>query len=96
MLLPESLLGELVSIHKHYKYLSELVKAQDSKLQTVVNNNESAQLLKTIPGVGDLTSTLCVADISSPNNFNNGQEIAAWLGLVPRQFSTGEKTKLLA
>uniref|UniRef100_UPI000AA380BC IS110 family transposase n=1 Tax=Vibrio sp. CUB2 TaxID=2315233 RepID=UPI000AA380BC len=64
--LPENLLCELVSIHEHYKYLNEPVKAQDSKLQTVVNNNESAQLLKTIPGVGDLTSTLCVADVSSP------------------------------
>ena len=93
--LPESLLVELVSIHEHYKYLNERVKVQDSKLQVVVNNNESAQLLKTIPGVGDLTSTLCVADVSSPSNFTNGREMAAWLGLVPRQFSTGGKTKLL-
>lgn len=93
--LPESLLCKLVSIHEHYKYLNEQVKAQDSELQTAVNNNESAQLLKTIPDVGDLTSTLCVADVSSPNNFTNGREMAAWLGLVPRQFSTEGKTKLL-
>ncbi|MDD1830287.1 transposase, partial [Photobacterium sp. ZSDE20] len=43
----------------------------------------------------DLTSTLCIADVSSPSNFTNGREMAAWLGLVPRQFSTGGKTKLL-
>lgn len=85
-LLPESLLGELVSIHEHYKYVNERVKAQDSKLQAVVNNNESAPLLKTIPRVGDPTSTLCIADVSSSNNFTNGREMAAWLWIVPRQF----------
>lgn len=53
VLLPESLLGELVSIHELYKYLNERVKAQDNKLQTFVSNNESAQLLKTTSGVGD-------------------------------------------
>ncbi|WP_164913311.1 transposase, partial [Vibrio sp. 624788] len=40
-------------------------------------------------------STLCIADVSSPSNFTNGREMAAWLGLVPRQFSTGGNTKLL-
>ncbi|KYN81205.1 hypothetical protein ATY37_07735 [Vibrio cidicii] len=64
--LPQRLLCELSSIHEHYKYLNEQIKAQDNTLQMVVNSNESAQLLKTIPGVGDLTSTLCVADVSSP------------------------------
>ncbi|TMX66901.1 IS110 family transposase, partial [Vibrio rotiferianus] len=40
-------------------------------------------------------ATLCVANISSPSNFGGGREMAAWLGLVPRQYSTGGKSKLL-
>ncbi|WP_045066530.1 IS110 family transposase, partial [Photobacterium leiognathi] len=37
----------------------------------------------------------CVADVSAASNFSNGRNMAAWLGLVPRQYSTGGKTKLL-
>ncbi|MUL04385.1 IS110 family transposase [Aliivibrio fischeri] len=94
--LPKSLMTELISIHEHYSYLNEKVKCQDQKLQAIVGNNYQAQLLKTVPGIGDLTATLCVADVSSANNFSNGRDMAAWLGLVPRQFSTGGKTKLLS
>lgn len=93
--LPQSLMGELRTIHDHYCYLNEQVKAQDIKLHNIAEQNELVRLLKTIPGIGDLTATLCVADVSSSNNFTNGRNMAAWLGLVPRQFSTGGKPKLL-
>jgi transposase len=93
--LPQSLMSELRTIHDHYSYLNEQVKAQDIKLHNIAEQNELARLLKTIPGIGDLTATLCVADVSSSNNFTNGRNMAAWLGLVPRQFSTGGKPKLL-
>ncbi|MBD1577929.1 IS110 family transposase [Vibrio sp. S11_S32] len=92
--LPPSLLNELCSIHEHYSYLSQQIKAQDIKLHDISEHNELARLLKTIPDIGDLTSTLCIADVSSANNFANGRNMAAWLGLVPRQFSTGGKPKL--
>ncbi len=93
--LPQSLMNELRLIHDHYSYLNEQVKAQDIKLHNIAEQNELARLLKTIPGIGDLTATLCVADVSSSNNFTNGRNMAAWLGLVPKQFSTGGKPKLL-
>ncbi|MFV0576245.1 MAG: IS110 family transposase [Vibrio sp.] len=93
--LPPSLLRELRQIHEHYSYLNQKVKDQDIKLHEISEQNELARLLKTIPGIGDLTSTLCIADVSSANNFSNGRNMAAWLGLVPRQFSTGGKPKLL-
>ncbi|WP_321463588.1 IS110 family transposase [uncultured Vibrio sp.] len=93
--LPQSLMRELRCVHEHYCYLNGQVKAQDKKLHDISENNELAQLLKTIPGVGDLTATLCIADVSSSENFKNGRNMAAWLGLVPRQFSTGGKPKLL-
>ncbi|MFV0575507.1 MAG: IS110 family transposase [Vibrio sp.] len=93
--LPPCLLSELCQIHENYSYLNQQVKDQDIKIQEITEKNEIARLLKTIPGIGDLTSTLCIADVSSANNFTNGRNMAAWLGLVPRQFSTGGKPKLL-
>ncbi|CAE6949262.1 Transposase [Vibrio sp. B1ASS3] len=73
--LPPSLVAELISIHEHYKYLNEQISTQDRKLKAITENNENAELLKSIPGVGDLTATLCVANISSPSNL---VEVARW------------------
>ncbi|MGD6736226.1 IS110 family transposase [Photobacterium leiognathi subsp. mandapamensis] len=93
--LPQSLMYELSLIHAHYLYLNEQIKIQDTKLKQLAEQHELAKLLKTVPGIGDLTATLCVADVSAASNFSNGRNMAAWLGLVPRQYSTGGKTKLL-
>lgn len=93
--LPRLFIRELQELHEHYLYLNEQVKQQDKKLSQLIEHNELAQLLKTIPGIGDITASLCLADISSPSNFTNGRDMAAWLGLVPRQYSTGGKPKLL-
>ena len=49
----------------------------------------------TIPGVGILTATALLAAIGNASMFKSGRELAAWLGLVPRQFSTGGKQTLL-
>jgi len=51
--------------------------------------------LLTIPGVGPITATAVVAAIGNGAAFKKGRSFAAWLGLVPRQYSTGSKTKLL-
>lgn len=48
-----------------------------------------------IPGIGPLTATAMVASISDARNFDNGRQLAAWLGLVPRQHSSGGKNNLL-
>ena len=61
----------------------------------LVETNPIGQLLKTIPGIGDMTASLCIANISSATDFKSGRNMAAWLGLVPAQHSTGGKPKLL-
>jgi transposase len=93
--LPGLFIQELRALHEHYSYLNERIRQQDRKLNQFVEHDELAQLLKTVPGIGDMTASLCLADISSPANFTNGRDMAAWLGLVPRQYSTGGKPKLL-
>lgn len=93
--IPAVLMRELVEHHDYYLQLNERIKAQDKKLKALVDNDERAQLLKSIPGVGDLTSSRCLSDISNPQDFKNGRHMAAWIGLVPHQYSTGGKTTLL-
>jgi transposase len=52
-------------------------------------------LLQTISGVGPLTAACCVANVADPKNFSNGRNFAAWIGLLPHQYSTGGKSRLL-
>src|SRR5690348_12359017 len=57
-------------------------------------NNPVSQRLATIPGIGPIIATAIAATVSDPGIFCSGREFAAWLGLVPRQHSTGGKARL--
>lgn len=64
-------------------------------LKTISAQNEDCKRLLTIPGVGLMTATALIAAVGDVNVFKSGRELAAWLGLVPRQHSTGGKPTLL-
>ncbi|MDH2357353.1 transposase [Bradyrhizobium sp. SSUT112] len=53
-----------------------------------------AKLLSSIPGIGPITSTALAATVPDPTIFRSGREFAAWLGLTPKQNSTGAKDRL--
>jgi transposase len=57
--------------------------------------NEASRKLAQIPGIGPITASALVASIGDAKSFENGRQLAAWLGLVPRQDSTGGKPRLL-
>jgi transposase len=79
---------EFVALEQHLAYYNE-------QLDTLANTHPECQRLLTIPGVGRLTATALVAAVSDATAFKNGRQFAAWLGLVPRQHSTGGKEYLL-
>ncbi len=93
--LPAMLMQELIEHHEYYLMLNERIARQDEKLKKLVDRNSNAQLLMSIPGVGTLTAAQCLSDIPNVSEFKNGRHLAAWLGLVPHQYSTGGKTTLL-
>ena len=87
---------ELLSdLYDEMVHLDTRIKTLENKLKALCSQNEDCQRLLTIPGVGLLTATALVAAIGDINAFKNGRELAAWLGLVPRQHSTGGKPTLL-
>ena len=71
------------------------IEHSDQVLVEIVKANQSCQRLKTIPGIGDVTSSTLVATIGDAKNFKKGRCFSAFLGLVPKQSSSGEKTCLL-
>jgi len=82
------LVEEFAALEKQLAYYQE-------KLDTLATTHPECQRLMTIPGIGPLTATALVAAVSDASAFKNGRQFAAWLGLVPRQHSTGGKERLL-
>lgn len=75
--------------------LDRQIKGYEDKLQAVYRHSPVCQRLGTIPGVGPITATAMVAALGDGKNFENGRQVAAWLGIVPRQESSGGKPRLL-
>lgn len=75
--------------------LDAKVKALTLEIDTLAQHDPTCRRLLTVPGVGPLTATALVAAIGDGRQFRRGRDLAAWLGLVPRQHSTGGKPKLL-
>src|SRR6266705_6875352 len=82
------LVDEFAVLEKQLAYYQE-------KLETVATTHPECRRLMTIPGIGPLTATALLAAVSDASAFKNGRQFAAWLGLVPRQHSTGGKDRLL-
>jgi transposase len=93
--LPEvsrSLFGRLF---EHFRALGLQVKELESQIRAWHRHSEASGRLEAIPGVGALTASALVASIGDAKAFKNGRQLAAWLGLVPRQDSSGGKERLL-
>jgi len=73
---------------------SRQVAALDKEIARRAREDEAARRLMTIPGIGPITATAIVALAPPPETFRRGRDFAAWLGLTPRQNSTGGKTRL--
>jgi transposase len=67
----------------------------DALIQQITQENESCRRLDAIPGIGPVTATALIAAIGNGAAFRKGREFAAWVGLVPREHTTGGKQKLL-
>jgi transposase len=74
--------------------LADSIEAIETQIVAHARHDESARRLATIPGVGPITASLIVATVVDFSVFKTARDFAAWLGLVPRQHSTGGKVRL--
>ena len=68
--------------------------ANERRIHAWHRSDEASRRLETIPGIGPIIATALVASVSDPSVFKSGREPAAWIGLVPKQTSTGGKERL--
>lgn len=81
----------LVGLYEDWLWLDERIEATTKEIEYISIKDADCQRLMTIPGIGPITSTAIIAAIGSGDAFERGRDFGAWLGLVPRQYSTGGK-----
>lgn len=80
---------------EHLRVLQHQVDEIEAQIKAWHRDNEASRRLEKVPGIGPLGASALVASIGDARNFDSGRQLAAWLGLVPRQHSSGGKPRLL-
>ena len=93
--LPARLMTILERLHSHFKYLDTQIGEIDKELNRELADDDLAQRLLTIPGIGTITASVLAAEMGDGKQYRCSRDFAASIGLVPRQYSTGGKSNLL-
>lgn len=80
---------------EHLRLLGRQVDEIERQIKAWHQANEASRRLEKVPGIGPITASALVATVGNGRNFDNGRQLAAWLGVVPRQHSSGGKPTLL-
>ena len=93
--LPGTMRRLLERLNDHLKELDRQVKELELQIKLWHKESEASQRLEAIPGVGPITASAIVATVGNATEFKSSRQLAAWLGLVPKQHSSGAKQLLL-
>jgi transposase len=84
----------LAALGAHLRRLKEQILEFDRMITAWHRSNETSRRLDAIPGVGPMLATALVASVADPKAFRSGRNFSAWIGLVPKQHSSGGKDRL--
>lgn len=84
----------IVGLYEDWLWLDERIESVTSEIEEISHREANCQRLMSVPGIGPIISTAIVAAIGTGEAFERGRDFGAWLGLVPRQYSTGGKSVL--
>jgi transposase len=93
--LPGAFRQLLARLLAHFRELDRQVLELERKISQWHRSNEASCRVAEVPGIGPITASALVASLGDAASFKNGRQVAAWIGLVPRQSSTGGKPRLL-
>lgn len=94
VIMPKQAKQAITGLHDYCNNLSEGIETFEAEIVAHARRDETARRLATIPGIGPITASLIAATVGDITLFKTARQFAAWLGLVPRQSSTGGKTRL--
>lgn len=89
------MLGSLIDLYDEFVRLDKRIENYDKKNDRILAENEVCKRLDKIPGIGSIGATILAAVLGNGAGFKNGRHFAAFLGLVPKEHSSGDKKRLL-
>jgi len=92
--LPTDAHASLIVLAMELQAMQTLIGSIEKRIMAQHRANEASKRLESIPGIGVIGATAIAATVADPTVFRSGRDFAAWIGLVPRQDSTGGKQKL--
>ena len=92
--LPTEAQNVVALLADHVLQLHAKLRKMDLRLAALQRSDKTARRLATIPGIGPVGATALAASVTDPSQFTSGRQFAAWLGLTPRQSSSGGKERL--
>jgi transposase len=92
--LPIDARASVIVLAAQLEAVQTVIGAIEKRIKMQHRSNETSRRLETIPGIGVIGATAIAATVADPTVFRSGRDFAAWIGLVPRQDSTGGKQKL--
>jgi transposase len=92
--LPIDARASVIVLAAQLQALQTLIVSIEKRIKAQHRSNQASRRLETIPGIGVIGATAIAATVADPTAFRSGRDFAAWIGLVPRQDSTGGKQKL--
>jgi transposase len=92
--LPAQAARALSDLLVHLRVLDARIHEYDRELEHHARRDERAKRIQQLSGVGPISASAIVTSVADAQDFKNGRQFAAWLGLTPKQYSTGGKTRL--
>jgi transposase len=83
----------LHELYEELKYLDQRIQTYTQQLETMAQRHETCRQLMTIEGIGPIIATALLTVLQGPNQFKNGRHFAAYLGLTPREYASGERQR---
>lgn len=84
----------ITELQQHLREIEARIEHMDKQIQLFMRNSGLCKKIAAIEGIGPVTATAIIGAIGDAKEFKNGRHLAAWLGLVPRQYSSGGKSRL--
>src|SRR5262249_44015731 len=92
--LSSRMLRIIADLSGDWRRLDERIEGLSSEIEALAHQDHACERLMTVPGIGPIVSSATVAAIGTGDGFSKGRDFGAWLGLVPKQISTGDRTVL--
>jgi len=84
----------IAELHEELRHYDKLISKKEHSLEALLESNLDYQRIRTIPGVGPIVGSAIISSMGNAKQFKNGRNLAAWIGLTPRLYASGENTRM--